>query len=84
MALDRIYLSGGIGAGSSAPKLFTYKTTVDNKAAVAGADYFLGVYEHLETGDAILSNCSDGTIILVVTASTSSTVTTELLETTTV
>ena len=84
MAFDRKNLSGNIGAGSNAPKFYTFKDTASTKAQVAAADYFLDLYQILEVGDVILSVCSDGTIINVVTASSSTTVTTELLETTTV
>lgn len=84
MAFDRTNLSGNIGAGSNAPKFYTFTDTASTKAQVAAADYFLSVYQSLEVGDALLCVCSDGTIILIVTASSSTTVTTELLETTTV
>lgn len=84
MAFDRTNLSGNIGAGSSAPKFFTFTDGSSTKAQVAAADYFLDVTDSLEVGDALLCVCSDGTIILIVTAATSATVTTELLETTTV
>lgn len=84
MAFDRTNLSGNLGAGSNAPKFHTFKDSASTKAQVAAADYFLTAYQVLEAGDALLCNCSDGTIILIVTAATSTTVTTELLETTTV
>lgn len=83
MAFDRTNLSGNLGAGSNAPKLHTFKDTASTKVAVAAADYFLSAHQILEVGDALLCVCSDGTIILIVTAATSTTVTTELLETTT-
>lgn len=84
MAFDRTNLSGNVGAGSNAPKFRTFKDASSTKAQVAAADYFLDATDTLEAGDAILCGCSDGTIILIVTAATSATVTTELLETTTV
>ena len=84
MAFDITNLSGNIGAGSNAPKFFTFKDTSSTKLQVATADYFLNANTKLEVGDAILCNCSDGTIILIVTASSTTTVTTELLEVTTV
>ena len=83
MAFDRTNLSGNVGAGSNAPKFRTFKDASSTKAQVAAADYFLDATDTLEVGDAILCGCSDGTIILIVTAATSATVTTELLEVTT-
>ena len=83
MAFDRTKLSGNMGAGSDAPKLMTFKDTASTKALVAAADYFLGVYQILNVGDVIVCVCSDGTNINIVTASSSTTVTTELLETVT-
>ena len=84
MAFDRKNLSGMVGGGSNAPKLFTFKDTASTKAQVAAADYFLSVHDRLEAGDVILANCSDGTMFLPVTASSATTVTVEMLEITTV
>ena len=84
MAFEREFISGNVGAGSYAPKFFSYKTATDSKATVAGADYFLTGYDVLDADDAILAVCSDGMIVLRVLVSNSTTVTTELLETTTV
>lgn len=83
MAFSKANLSGNIGAGSGAGKFFKFKDTASTKAQVAAADYFLSIYDVLKVGDAIMCTCSDGSIILFVTASSSTTVTTELLETTT-
>ena len=83
MAFDRKNLSGGIGAGSNAPKLYTFKDTASTKIEVATADYFLSMYEILDVGDVILANCSSGTMFVIVTASTNITVTVEMLEITT-
>ena len=83
MAFDRTKLSGNMGVGSLAPTLFTFKDTASTKAQVATADYFLSVYDILAVGDAILANCSDGTMFVIVTASTDVTVTVEMLEITT-
>ena len=80
MAYTRTNLSGAIGGGSNAPKFYTYKDTGSNKAAVATDDYFLDLNDILNVGDAILCNCSDGTIILVAATVSSTTVVTELLE----
>lgn len=79
MAFTRETLSGGIGAGSSAPKIYSY-STADAKATVIAADYFLGAYQILDAGDVIIATFATGGTIgactLVVTASTSTTVTT--------
>lgn len=79
MAFTRETLSGGIGAGSSAPKIYSY-STADAKATVIAADYFLGAYQILDAGDVIIATFATGGSIgactLVVTASTSTTVTT--------
>lgn len=79
MAFTRETLSGGIGAGSSAPKLYTY-STADAKATVIASDYFLGAYNILKAGDIIVvtfaTGGSIGACTLVVTASSSTTVTT--------
>ena len=83
MAFDRTNLSGNVGAGSNAPKMFTFRDTASNKAAVATADYFLDVTDNLEAGDTIYCHCSDGGMFVVVTAATAATVTVEMLEITT-
>lgn len=80
MAFVRTNLSGNVGAGSSAPKFMTYNAGADAKADVVGADYFLSANDVLEANDAILVVASNGMIIVRVTASSSATVTTELLE----
>lgn len=84
MAFSKLNFSGSVGGGSGAIKLFVHKDLASTKAQVAAADYFLDIYDSLSVGDAIVSTCSDGSIINFVTAATSATVTTELLETTTV
>ena len=84
MAFSADNFSGSLGGGSGSIKLFVFKDTASTKAQVAAADYFLDIYDILNVGDGIVCNCSDGSIILFVTAATSATVTTELLETTTV
>lgn len=80
MAFDRTYLSGNIGAGSNAPKMYSYRTN-DTTAATVAADYFLGAYQVLEKGDIIVASTDeDGTheaVMLFVTASSSTTVTTD-------
>lgn len=83
MAFNRKQLSGNMGVGSLAPTLLTFKDTASTKAQVATADYFLEVNQILSAGDAILANCSDGTMFVIVTASTDVTVTVEMLEITT-
>ncbi len=84
MAFSKKNFSGNIGAGSGAISLYVHKDTASTKVQVAAADYFLDITDVLSVGDGIVCGCSDGSIILFVTAATAATVTTELLETTTV
>jgi len=72
-----------IGAGSDAPNILTYSTSADTKILVAAADYFLPSYDSLKANDVVVAVCSTGLMILRVLVSSSTTVTTELLETTT-
>lgn len=68
MAFDRTKLSGNLGAGSDAPKLYTYKSTTDAKAAIIASGYFNGATDILDKGDIIFANGSDATVALVVTS----------------
>lgn len=77
MAYSRKNLGGNIGAGSNAPKLFTFKDTATTKANIAAADYFLDLNDILAVGDGIYALGSDGAVLLAVTAVSASTVTTE-------
>ena len=67
MAFERTKLSGNLGAGSDAPKLFTYKSA-DNKAAIIASGYFNGATDILDKGDIILATGSDATVALAVTS----------------
>lgn len=80
MAFSKKNFSGNIGAGSGSISLYVHKDTASTKAQVAAANYFLTITDILNVGDGIVCNCSDGSIILFVTAATAATVTTELLE----
>jgi len=75
MALDIKQLSGNMGAGSLAPKVYTYRDEDSTKAEIATADYFLDVYQILDAGDTIYAYGSDGGVNLHVTESTNVTVT---------
>ena len=77
MAFDRKKFSGNLGAASSSLKIFTHQDTASTKAQIATADYFLGVYEYLEVNDVIIAGGSDGSVVLAVTAASSTTVTVE-------
>ena len=55
MAFDRTNLSGGIGAGSSAPKIFTYDGSADTKAEVIADSFFDDVAGQFAVGDMIFS-----------------------------
>ena len=84
MAFDRTNL-GSVGpTAGGAPAIFSFLDAASTKAQIAAADYFLAANDVLKVYDRIMCTGSDGTIVLIVTASTSATVTTELLETTTV
>lgn len=84
MAFDRTYL-GNVGpTASNAPTIWSFADTASTKAQIAAADYFLGAYDVLKVNDKILFTGSDGSMVLIVTASSSTTVTTEILEVTTV
>jgi hypothetical protein len=68
MAFDRTKLSGNIGAGSGAPKFFTYRTD-DATADVIADDYFAGAANILELGDFIYASTDeDGTTAHVAVA----------------
>jgi hypothetical protein len=77
MAFDRTKMSGNIGSGADVPKFYTVRDTASTKAEIATADYFLSVYQLLSVGDGIYAQGSDGAVLLSVTASSSTTVTTE-------
>ena len=79
MAYDRTKLSGNLGAGSDAPKNFTYKDTGSTKAQIAAADYFLDAYDVLDVGDVIYTYGSDGGQFLSVTTSSDTAVTTSVI-----
>lgn len=75
MAFNIKLLSGNMGAGSGAPKLFTFTDLASTKAQIATADYFLTVNGILDVGDTIYAYGSDGGMNIHVTASTAITVT---------
>ncbi len=77
MAFDRTNFSGSMGGGSASLKIFTHQDTASTKAQIATADYFLGLYQILNVNDVIIAGGSDGSVVLAVTASSSTTVTVE-------
>ncbi len=77
MAYSRKGLGGNIGAGSNAPKLFTYKDAASTKAAIDTDDYFLDLFGVLAVGDGVYCLGSDGAVLLSVVLSSATTVTTE-------
>ena len=77
MAFDRTNFSGGLGGGSASLKIYTHQDTASTKAQIATADYFLELYQVLDVNDVIFAGGSDGSVVLAVTASSSTTVTTE-------
>ena len=76
MAFNRdTFATADLGMGSNAPKINSYRTTSDNKAAVIASGYFNGVSSQLQAGDFILVSASDGDIVAAVAAVTSGVVT---------
>lgn len=77
MAFDRTnYATSDIGQGSGAPKIGSYITGTDNKAAVVASGYFNGIADSVKAGDFILVDASDGPIVVAVAAVTAGVVTT--------
>jgi hypothetical protein len=77
MAFDKKNFSGNVGAGSGSLSLYVFQDAASTKAAIATADYFLTLNPILKVNDVIIAGGSDGSVVLAVTASTSSTVTVE-------
>lgn len=67
---------GGSPTVENSPNLFTYASAGDSVATISAANYFLPQYASLNVGDIILGNGSDAEFALVVTASSSTSVTT--------
>ena len=57
------FATADLGMGSNAPKINSYRTTADNKAAVIASGYFNGVNKQLQAGDFILVSASDGDVV---------------------
>ena len=66
----------GIGAGSSAPKLFSYNGSADTKATVIADNYFNSVYKQLAVGDTILATTTTTPVLLYVVSITAGAVVT--------
>lgn len=67
---------GGSPTTLNSPNLFTYLSPNDTVATIEGANYFLSEYASLRVGDMILGGGTDASMALVVTASSSTSVTT--------
>ena len=67
---------GGSPTVENAQNVFAYGSPNDTVATIGGADYFLAEYASLSVGDWILVNGTDASEILVVTAVSSTSVTT--------
>ena len=76
MAFDRTKLSGGIGAGSDAPKIYSYDGSADTKAAVIADSFFDGVADHLAVGDMIFATTTTVPVALYVVSITAGVVVT--------
>jgi len=71
MAFDRTLFSGGIGAGSSAPKVHTYKGSTNTKAEVIADSFFDGIADRVEVDDLIYASTSDTAPVLLYVVSIS-------------
>ena len=67
MAFAQANWAAGNGKAGSAPAVYTYKSTADNKAAIAGSGYFNDVESLITTGDLIYTYGSDGGQMLAAT-----------------
>ena len=77
MAFDRDnFSSSNVAQGGGAPKVFTYRSSTDNKAATGASGYFNGVENLLTAGDFILCTSSDGPEVVAVAANTAGVITT--------
>lgn len=65
MAFERANL-GRSTASYNTASVFTYTSDVDDKATIAGADYFVSQVDTLKVNDWILAVGTDGGTILVV------------------
>lgn len=66
----------GIGAGSSAPKIFSYNGSADTKATVIADSYFDTVYRQLAVGDMIFATTTTTPVGLYVVSITAGVVVT--------
>ena len=77
MAFNRDnFSSASVAQGGGAPKLFTYITGTDDKAATGASGYFNGVENMLTAGDFILCTSSDGAEVVGIAANTAGVITT--------
>lgn len=77
MAFDKSqFATADLGMGSNAPKINSYRTSTDNKAAVIASGYFNDISKQLQAGDFIMVSASDGDVVASVAAVTSGVVTT--------
>lgn len=67
---------GGSSTVENAPNVFVYGSPNDTAATIAAANYFLPQYASLSVNDIILGNGTDASFALVVTAVSSTSVTT--------
>lgn len=67
---------GGSSTVENAPNLFMYGSPNDTVATIEASNYFLSQYATLNVGDIIIANGTDANTLLIVTASTSTSVTT--------
>lgn len=71
MAFDRTLLSGSIGGGSAAPKIFSYKGSTNTKAEVIADSFFDGIADILAVDDQLFASTSDTAPVLLYVVSIS-------------
>jgi|LGVF01.2.fsa_nt_gb hypothetical protein len=72
MAFDRtLFANNSMGAGNSAPGIFSYKGSTNTKAEVIADSFFDDIADRLEVDDLIYSSTSDTTPVLLCVVSIS-------------
>lgn len=66
----------GMGAGNSAPKIFSHNGSADTKAVVIADSYFDDVYRLLAVGDIIIASTTTTPVMLYVVSITAGVVVT--------
>lgn len=70
------FATTSLGVGSAAPKVSSYITADDNKAAVIASGYFNSLADMVNPGDFIFVSATDGDLLASVNTNNGTTVTT--------